>query len=363
MTTFELIMLFLYGAGTILCSLFSASLSGITNVFLDTLGAVHPRTATRLRRLKTNHLEGLSSLFIYDITFVVLGAMTAITWTQESINTWASVFIATLVYLISIVILKTFAYSLGLRYAERLAVATGRVIGFTAWTSTPLNIILTLIKSKIIPPPDEESSREEFDALVDEARDEGTLDADEYRLLKNIMNISEVMTSDVMTPRTVVFGCDAESTVGKAVAMPELQMFSRFPIWENNDSDNIIGYAITKDVLKSALDGKSSKLMRELVREVYFIPENAPLAKALEQFLKRRQHLFVVVDEYGGVEGLITMEDVMEAILGTEIVDENDRIIDLRELAKNRRDKRVALLQIAEHRAQEEKENIEAPMQ
>lgn len=350
MNTFELIMLFLYGAGTILCSLFSASLSGITNIFLDTLGAVHPRTAARLRRLKTNHLEGLSSLFIFDITFVVLGSMTAISLSQESIGTWTAVFVTTLVYLISVVILKTFAYSLGLRYAERLAVITGRVIGFTAWTSTPLNIILTIIKSKIIPPPDEESSREEFDALVDEARDEGTLDADEYRLLKNIMNISEVMTSDVMTPRTVVFGCDADSTVNSVVAMPELQMFSRFPVWENNDSDSIIGYAITKDVLRDALEGKGNKPLRELIREVYFIPENAPLAKALEQFLKRRQHLFVVVDEYGGVEGLITMEDVMEAILGTEIVDENDRIIDLRELAKNRRDKRVALLQTTEHK-------------
>lgn len=348
MSTLELFLVGLYGMGIALCSLFSASLTGMTNIFLDTLGTVHPRTAKRLKRLKSNHLEGMSSLFIYDVTFVVLGAMTAISWSQESNGTWTSLFLSTALYLTIMVLIKTMFYSIGLRYAERLAVAAGRVIGFTAISTKPLNIILTLIKSKIIPPPDEESSREEFDALVDEARDEGTLDDDEYRLLKNIMNISEVMTSDVMTPRTVVFGCDAATTVEKAAAMPELQMFSRFPLWENNDSDNIIGYAITRDVLKSALEGKLSMQLHELVREVYFIPENAPLAKALEQFLKRRQHLFVVVDEYGGVEGLITMEDVMEAILGTEIVDENDRIIDLRELAKSRRDKRIAQFQFTE---------------
>jgi len=350
MSTLELFLLGLYGMGTALCSLFSASLTGMTNIFLDTLGTIHPRTAKRLKRLKSNHLEGMSSLFIYDVTFVVLGSMTAISWSQESNGTWTSLLLSTAVYLTIIVIIKTMFYSLGLRYAERLAVAAGRVIGFTALSTKPLNIVLTLIKSKIIPPPDEESSREEFDALVDEARDEGTLDDDEYRLLKNIMNISEVMTSDVMTPRTVVFGCDT--------AMPELQMFSRFPIWENNDSDNIIGYAITRDILKAALEGKLSMRLRDLVREVYFIPENAPLAKALEQFLKRRQHLFVVVDEYGGVEGLITMEDVMEAILGTEIVDENDRIIDLRELAKSRRDKRIAQFQFAEIKiAEQQTEN------
>jgi CBS domain containing-hemolysin-like protein len=101
---------------------------------------------------------------------------------------------------------------------------------------------------------------------------------------------------------------------------------------------------MSKDLLYAAYNGDTSNVLRDYVRKVYFIPENAELDKALEKFLEARQHIFVVVDEYGGVEGLLTMEDVLETILGVEIVDEADRIVDLRELAKNRRDKRIAML-------------------
>jgi CBS domain containing-hemolysin-like protein len=101
---------------------------------------------------------------------------------------------------------------------------------------------------------------------------------------------------------------------------------------------------LTKDVLRAALAGRHAVELGKLKREVHFIPENVSLDQALEQFLQRRQHLFMVVDEYGGVEGLIAMEDVMETMLGAEIVDEADHVIDLRALAKQRRDARVAQL-------------------
>ena len=104
----------------------------------------------------------------------------------------------------------------------------------------------------------------------------------------------------------------------------------------------VIGYVMSRDILHSALSGKTDKSLRDFSREVYFIPENAPLDNALDRFLKRRQHLFVVVDEYGGVEGLLTMEDVLETMLGVEIVDEADRFVDMRLLAKQRRDRRIS---------------------
>jgi CBS domain containing-hemolysin-like protein len=99
--------------------------------------------------------------------------------------------------------------------------------------------------------------------------------------------------------------------------------------------------------LYAALKGNSSKKLRDFSREVYIIPENAELDKALDQFLQRKQHIAIVVDEYGGVEGLLTMEDVMETILGVEIVDEADKVVDLRLVAKERRDKRIAGMAIS----------------
>ena len=122
-------------------------------------------------------------------------------------------------------------------------------------------------------------------------------------------------------------------------------MYSRFPVYEGNDLDSVCGYVITKDVLRAALAGRNGVELVKLKRDVKFIPENVTLERALEQFLGERYHMFMVVDEHGGVEGLLTMEDVLETMLGVEIVDEADHVVDLRQLAKQQRDARIARLE------------------
>ena len=192
---------------------------------------------------------------------------------------------------------------------------------------------------------DEEEAREELEAFVETAREEGALDPGEYRIMTNIMRLSSVSVSDVMTPRTVVFSLPLETSIADALKMPELQMYSRFPVYDANDLDSVCGYVITKDVLRAALAGRQTVELAKLKREVKFIPENVTLERALEQFLGERHHMFMVVDEHGGVEGLLTMEDVLETMLGVEIVDEADHVVDLRQLAKQQRDARIARLE------------------
>lgn len=235
---------------------------------------------------------------------------------------------------------------LGMRYANS-------VVGFTATCVHALMLVLKpgtafvqYLYGRYIPEDnrDDEASREEIDEILETAHEEGSLDTDEYRILKSIMRYSDVQVSDVMTPRIVVFARSADMTIAEAVKIPELTQYSRFPVYDDESLDSVIGYVITRDLLRAMIEGQSDQKLRDIAREVYFIPENVQLDRALENFLERRQHLFVVVDEYGGVEGLITMEDVVETILGVEIVDEADNVIDLRQLAKQRRDKRVAAI-------------------
>lgn len=217
------------------------------------------------------------------------------------------------------------------------------IIKFLRFISIPFVTLEELIMKLITGKSEQEASREELTAMVESARQEGTLDDEEYRILKNIMHFSDVLVSDVMTPRTVVFSCKATRTVGEIVNLPEMQMYSRIPIWDGNSlDDGVIGYVMSKDVYYASLKGKNDLSLRNLLREIDVIPENAQLDVALNRFLKKRQHIFLVVDEYGGIEGILTMEDVLETILGVEIVDEADRIVDLRELAKLHRDKRIA---------------------
>jgi CBS domain containing-hemolysin-like protein len=189
---------------------------------------------------------------------------------------------------------------------------------------------------------EEDAARDEINAAVESAMEEGSLDEDEYRIMKNAMHFSNVLVSDVMTPRTVIFSLSAEMLVEEALSKPELMMYSRFPIWQGNSlDDGAVGYVVTKDILNAALKHRGKEKLREFSRKIIYMPENSKLDIALEQFIKTRKHLFLVVDEYGGIEGLISMEDVLENILGVEIVDEADRVVDMRELAKLRRDRRV----------------------
>jgi CBS domain containing-hemolysin-like protein len=220
------------------------------------------------------------------------------------------------------------------------------MLKFVYYLTTPILLFNRSITSRLIKRNLSDATREELDAMLENSHDEGSLDSDEYRILKNMMKFGSVLVSDVMTPRTVICSLDADSIIGEVIDLQEIKMYSRLPVWSGKSlDDETIGYVLSKDILLDAIKGNHNKKISELSRQVYFIPENAPLDSALDSFLQRRQHLFIVVDEYGGVEGLLTMEDVLETILGVEIVDEADKVIDLRLYAKQLRDKRVASLQ------------------
>jgi CBS domain containing-hemolysin-like protein len=327
-----------------LCSLFSAVLTSLAPASYAVLEHGNNKATEGLEDVKQNIHYALIALLIIDTlahtAAAVLAGVTAARWYGEL----SSIIYALLITFLIIIVAKIFFKGLGIRYAERMAIACGSIIKYIVIFLKPLVVMLDAISRFVGGVRSEEAAREELNALVENAHEEGTLEAGEYRILKNIMRLSTVYVADVMTPRTVLFSCDAKITVGEAVKLPELQMYSRFPVWEGESLDGVIGYVITKNVFQAALTGRQDIPLRELVRDVYFIPENVQLDKALELFLEKRLLMFVVVDEYGGVEGLITMEDVVETMLGAEIVDEADSVADLREVAAQRRDRRVAAI-------------------
>lgn len=326
------------------CWFFTGAASGLSAVFLDTYREIHPKFTRTLSSAQQPSSPEAMAINALEFFLVIFTSIFIAMW-GDSFGIWEIPIAGALVLFLLILLLRTITFAIGERFAEKVPSQAAIFISVISAFAKPSILLLSTINRSIAPPPSDDESREEFDALVDTARDEGTLDDEEYRILKNIMKFSDVQVSDVMTPRTVVFSCKSDKTVGEIVRLPELQMYSRFPVWEGNSLDGVVGYVMTKDVYRAALNGRKNRTLNELMREVYFIPENVELGKALSQFLQRKQHLMMAVDEYGGIEGLITMEDVVEAILGVEIVDEADRIVDLRVLAKQRRDKRVAEVQ------------------
>lgn len=343
----ELIAL-LVVATIVFCGFFTfltAALNSVSHAQLTLLMERGDSSARRIHSWRQTLDSSTTSLVIAQTFTQVIGSLSVgVSLYTYLHNPWFVVAATAVYFVVFLFFGRIVPRIVGMRYANSVVGFTASAVIALVFVLKPVSAFVQYLYGKYIPDEgrDEEASREEIDEILETAHEEGSLDTDEYRILKSIMRYSDVQVSDVMTPRIVVFACPADMTVGEAVRQPELTQYSRFPVYEDDSLDSVMGYVTTRDLLRALVDGKSDVRLRDVAREVYFIPDNVQLDRALENFLERRQHLFVVVDEYGGVEGLITMEDVVETILGVEIVDEADNVIDLRQLAKQRRDKRVA---------------------
>lgn len=296
----------------------------------------------RLRKALDDVEETHLGIALIDVLFIVLSTLGLVpSLLSGAMASW----VAIILFVVGLIIFKTIAAALGTRYGSHVLYITGTGLWITRILARPFIILNRLLKHVINNDTDEDESRGEIAALVETAREEGALDAGEYRLLTNIMRFSSIEVSDVMTPRTVVFSMHADTPISQAVRHPEMQMFSRFPVYSGDSLDSVTGYVVTRDVLRAALADRNDLAVSKLARPVSYIPENVSLDHALEHLLQHKQHFVMVVDEYGGVEGLLSMEDVIETILGVEIMDEADHVADLRQVAKEKRDLRIALRQ------------------
>ena len=154
--------------------------------------------------------------------------------------------------------------------------------------------------------------------------------------IENILTLQDRAVKDVMTPRTVIFSLSEHLKAEKAVKARSNWEHSRFPVFDENTED-IVGIVLTKELFIAVAEGRPDTALTELMRPVHFVVETAKLNRVLMEFLESKQHLFVVLDEYGGLAGLISLEDILEEILGREIVDESDEVADKRALARQRR--------------------------
>ncbi len=320
----------------------AAALLDLRQVVFNSLAEEGSTIGQRFRSAYDEIDEVALSISLIDILGVMIATIALLTlWDGEP----ATIAIEIAGFIVVVTMLKVAAATVGSRYAEHFLKFTSLLLVSIRVITYPALLMHRVLMRLTHRTSDEEEAREELEAFVETAREEGALDPSEYRIMTNIMRLSSVSVSDVMTPRTVAFALPVGTSVTDALKMPELQMYSRFPVFEGNDLDSVCGYVITKDVLRAALAGRNGVELVKLKRDVKFIPENVTLERALEQFLGERYHMFMVVDEHGGVEGLLTMEDVLETMLGVEIVDEADHVVDLRQLAKQQRDARIARLE------------------
>jgi CBS domain containing-hemolysin-like protein len=177
-------------------------------------------------------------------------------------------------------------------------------------------------------------SRDELKVMAELGTRQGKLKEDESRILDNLLRLSEITVREVMTPRVVVFALTEDTTVEHYLERHRSSPFSRIPIYSEN-RDDIKGFVLKHDILLAAAQDKFDLELRDLSREIAAMPEMTKMTDAFQQLVANRDHVAIVLDEYGGMSGLVTMEDVVETLLGLEIVDEADTREDMQEFARN----------------------------
>lgn len=183
-------------------------------------------------------------------------------------------------------------------------------------------------------------SRSDFLAMAEIGAEEGVFEESESEIIGNLLRFNRVTARDIMTPRTVVAAAPEELTVREFFDDQESMRFSRIPVYEGA-KDHIIGYFLKDELLAALIEQRDDTTIGSLRREITIIPENFPLPELFNRFVDRREHIALVVDQYGGMAGIVTMEDVIETMLGMEIVDEMDQDDDMQSLARDQWEKRA----------------------
>ena len=194
-------------------------------------------------------------------------------------------------------------------------------------------------------------SREDFTAMADIAEEEGVFQESESKVIKNLLVFDEIQAKDVMTPRTVMKIASEDTTIQEFFENNRPLRFSRIPIFKDR-ADNITGFVLKDEMLEAIINKKGKETLSTLKREMLVTRRNKPIPELFEKFVEQRNHISLVVDEYGSVSGLVTMEDVIETLLGLEIMDESDNVEDLQVLARKNWETRAKRLGIIEEESE-----------
>ena len=247
-----------------------------------------------------------------------------------------------LILIFSEIIPKT----IGANYWRRLALTSGLIMNGMVMICYPL-VIMSVYLTKFFSKDSKDASisREEISAMANIGAEEGIFEERENKIIQNLIKLKAVKASEIMTPRVVVVAADENMTLDEFLSKKEFLYYSRIPIYSGN-IENIIGYVFRQSVFEKLAEKKKNLKLKDISREIVIVHEFQTLLKLWETLLKKKEHIAMVVDEYGGMDGIVTMEDVIESLLGIEIIDERDKIIDMQQYARERWDRRKAKFNI-----------------
>lgn len=236
-----------------------------------------------------------------------------------------------------LVITEIIPKTMGARYWKSLAKLTIFIIKIMLFITYPLVILSTKI-TKLISNNKKENitSREEIAALADIGKDQGVFSENENKIIQNILRLQKIKVTQIMTPRVVITSVDENMTLEEFQNKKQYLSFSRIPTY-SDQNEKITGYVFLQDILEKLSEKNNNNIrVKEFKRDILTIPSSMTLFNLWDQILDKKEHISIIIDEYGGLDGLVTMEDIIETLIGLEITDENDTVIDMQKYAKNK---------------------------
>lgn len=332
-----------------MCSLWEAVLLSITPTFARIEYQKGTVTGQYLQQFKENIDRPLAAILTLNTIAHTVGAIGV---GEQAAKIWSdsSPFITRLlipggmtlaVLILSEIIPKT----IGALHWQKLAKFTVFSLRWLMLVLAPLVWMGQLVTSMLKKDSDQPIlTRSDFLAMTEMGEKDGVFGAEESLMIGSMIRFQSIQVRDVMTPRTVVSATTQEQTIANYYETRKQNQFSRIPTYSKNNKDLITGYILKIDVAEALIEGRGEEELTSLRRDIMAVGETLTVTELFTNLMERREHVAVVLDDFGGMAGIVTMEDIIETILGMEIMDETDTATDMRILAQKHREKRAKAL-------------------
>ncbi len=344
-----------------LCSVLEAVLLSITPTFINVKKKEGRTYAHSLEALKKDVDKPLIAILTlntiaHTVGAILVGVQAKVVYAEEigsNTRTFLGMnfseelmvgLVSTLMTILILVASEIIPKTIGATFWKQLANFATKTLNIMVWVLKYTGILWTLqLFTRLIGNKNAHGSvltREDFSAMAEIAEEEGEIQASESKVIRNLLQFDEIWAKDVMTPRAVMKIAPESMTIGEFYAKNPKLRFSRIPVY-GEKVDNITGFVLKDDVLEEMILENEDVPLSEIRRELLITKRNTPIPQLFETLISKREHIALVVDEYGSVSGLVTMEDVIETLLGLEIMDESDNVADLQLLARKNWEERA----------------------
>lgn len=314
------------------CSLLESTFLSINPVYAQSFQKENPEVGEKLIYLKEHVDRSLSSILVTNTfanTFGAFGVGTeAILLFGAEWETFIAIGMTLTILYVSEIVPKT----LGAVYWRELTAFVTIAIYWLIKITYPLLWVSSAITRYIRHDDVGLITRDEIAAMADMGREEGVLYARESAWVNNILKLKDIRVGDIYTPKSVIFSLQEDMTIDEAIEKDDLFVYSRVPVYKEH-FDDCDGYVFSKQVLEEGADDNEEMKIKKLKKKIRRIKEKVPIPQLIDKFIKKKEHMFLVVDKYEQPMGIVTLEDAIETLLGEEIVDEMDRVVDLQRLA------------------------------